>query len=266
MTSVRVNSATSCPAPSAHRIPSRTWRRTRPVSSTRSGIPVGPHRWRLDGWNDRPDVRDRLPGEDPHSTSIMSTTGDLAVGQPSPEALGALLALAPTSRDEAIESGVRTAKVIGSPGYPFDEARIRERAASDYDRSFHPSRNESPSTRGNRHATGPYPGASVAECVRPSSFTEPRTRWSIPRAAGDGRRRSGCEADDHAGYGPRPPARAPRRGRRGAHGALRFRVDAASRFSLQCSLIRNSSLLLNNCVGVARNQSRRWKDGRERCL
>jgi pimeloyl-ACP methyl ester carboxylesterase len=72
-------------------------------------------------------------------TSIMSTTGDMAVGQPSPEALGALLALAPTSREEAIESDVHTSKVIGSPGYPFDEAHIRDRAASDFDRSFHPA-------------------------------------------------------------------------------------------------------------------------------
>jgi pimeloyl-ACP methyl ester carboxylesterase len=72
-------------------------------------------------------------------TSIMSTTGDVAVGQPTPEALGALLDPPPTSRDEAIEASVRTAKVIGSPGYPFDESRLRERAGSDYDRAFHPA-------------------------------------------------------------------------------------------------------------------------------
>lgn len=72
-------------------------------------------------------------------TSIMSTTGDMAVGQPSPVALGALLAMAPTTRDEAIESDVHTSKIIGSPGYPFDEAHIRDRAASDFDRSFHPA-------------------------------------------------------------------------------------------------------------------------------
>lgn len=71
-------------------------------------------------------------------TSIMSTTGDTAVGQASPEALGALLGPAPTSRDEAIERGVHTSRVIGSPGY-FDEARVRELAASDYDRAFHPA-------------------------------------------------------------------------------------------------------------------------------
>lgn len=72
-------------------------------------------------------------------TSIMSTTGDPAVGQPSPEALGALLAPAPASREEAIERGVLLWKVIGSPGYPSDESRTRERAASDYDRAFHPA-------------------------------------------------------------------------------------------------------------------------------
>ena len=72
-------------------------------------------------------------------TSIMSTTGNLEVGQASPEALGALLGPPPATRDEAIERGVQTSKIIGSPGYPFDEARIRERAASDFDRAFHPA-------------------------------------------------------------------------------------------------------------------------------
>jgi pimeloyl-ACP methyl ester carboxylesterase len=70
--------------------------------------------------------------------SIMSTTGNTEVGQPSPEALGALVAPPPTSREEAIESDVRLWKVIGSPGFDMDEAHIRERAGSDYDRSFHP--------------------------------------------------------------------------------------------------------------------------------
>jgi pimeloyl-ACP methyl ester carboxylesterase len=72
-------------------------------------------------------------------TSIMSTTGDPTVGQPSPEALAALIGPAPTSRDEAIENSVRSAKVIGSPAYPEDEALIREYTGSAFDRSFHPS-------------------------------------------------------------------------------------------------------------------------------
>ncbi len=72
-------------------------------------------------------------------TSIMSTTGDPTVGQPHPEALETLLVAPATSRDGAIDQAVTTWKVIGSPGFPFDEAAIRERAASDYDRGFHPA-------------------------------------------------------------------------------------------------------------------------------
>jgi pimeloyl-ACP methyl ester carboxylesterase len=33
---------------------------------------------------------------------------------------------------------VRTWRTIGSPGFPFDEAKIRERAGRLYDRSFYP--------------------------------------------------------------------------------------------------------------------------------
>jgi pimeloyl-ACP methyl ester carboxylesterase len=79
-----------------------------------------------------------FPAKTRSLTSIMSTTGDPAVGQSSPEALGSLLGPAPTSREEAIERSVLLWQVIGSPGYDVDEAHVRERAASDYDRSFHP--------------------------------------------------------------------------------------------------------------------------------
>jgi pimeloyl-ACP methyl ester carboxylesterase len=34
---------------------------------------------------------------------------------------------------------VRTFRAIGSPGYPFDEARVRRLAAASYDRCFHPA-------------------------------------------------------------------------------------------------------------------------------
>lgn len=71
-------------------------------------------------------------------TSIMSTTGDRNVGQPQPEALQALLAPPPTSRDEAIEVGVKLSRLIGSPGFPFREDEIRERTGAAYDRAFHP--------------------------------------------------------------------------------------------------------------------------------
>lgn len=69
-------------------------------------------------------------------TSIMSTTGDPAVGQSSMEALGALLRPAPTSREEAIEHGVANSRVVSGPLWSEDEAR--RRATESYDRMFHP--------------------------------------------------------------------------------------------------------------------------------
>ncbi len=71
-------------------------------------------------------------------TSIMSTTGNPAVGQPTPEAMGALLSPPPTNREEAIASGIRTWKVI-SGTFPFDEGRIGQRTAMMYDRNFYPA-------------------------------------------------------------------------------------------------------------------------------
>jgi len=71
-------------------------------------------------------------------TSIMSTTGHPALPQAAPE-VGAVLTRAPAaSREEAIEASVASNRVIGSPGYPADEAELRERAARTYDRAFYP--------------------------------------------------------------------------------------------------------------------------------
>jgi pimeloyl-ACP methyl ester carboxylesterase len=70
--------------------------------------------------------------------SIMSTTGDPSVGQPHPQALAALMAPVPTSRDEVVDQSVISWRVIGSPGFPFDEQAVREHAAAAYDRAFHP--------------------------------------------------------------------------------------------------------------------------------
>jgi pimeloyl-ACP methyl ester carboxylesterase len=70
--------------------------------------------------------------------SIMSTTGDRAVGAPTGEALTALLRPVATSRDEAIQASVEGSIAIGSPGYPTDEAILRDRAVAAYDRSYCP--------------------------------------------------------------------------------------------------------------------------------
>jgi pimeloyl-ACP methyl ester carboxylesterase len=67
-------------------------------------------------------------------TSIMSTTGSRRVGHPSYRTFGLLLGERPREREEMIERVVKTFKVIGSPGYPFEEERVRELAGRSYDR------------------------------------------------------------------------------------------------------------------------------------
>jgi pimeloyl-ACP methyl ester carboxylesterase len=74
-------------------------------------------------------------------TSIMSTTGDRAVGQPHPEGLQALLTPAPRDREGYGEYAARTFEVIGSGALPDRESereRIRQRALVSFDRGYHP--------------------------------------------------------------------------------------------------------------------------------
>ncbi|HET7590168.1 MAG TPA: alpha/beta hydrolase [Solirubrobacterales bacterium] len=67
-------------------------------------------------------------------TSIMSTTGSRRVGHPSYRTFGLLLGKPPREREAAIERVVKTFKTIGSPGFPFEEERIREIAGRSFDR------------------------------------------------------------------------------------------------------------------------------------
>ena len=73
-------------------------------------------------------------------TSIFSTTGNPAVGQATPEAM-AVLTQRPTSGDEEamVAHGVRAEKVIGSPGYPADEAELTARVRRDFRRMNYPA-------------------------------------------------------------------------------------------------------------------------------
>ena len=70
--------------------------------------------------------------------SIMSTTGDRSVGAPTGEAMAALLRPVATTREEAIQASMEGSRVIGSPGYPTDEALLRERAGAAFDRCYCP--------------------------------------------------------------------------------------------------------------------------------
>lgn len=67
-------------------------------------------------------------------TSIMSTTGSRRVGHPSYKTFGLLLGKPPREREAAIERVIKTFKLIGSPSYPFEEARVREIAGRSFDR------------------------------------------------------------------------------------------------------------------------------------
>ncbi|GAA2276166.1 alpha/beta hydrolase [Nonomuraea roseoviolacea subsp. roseoviolacea] len=74
------------------------------------------------------------PGRVRSLTSMMSTTGDPEVGQPSPEALNEIAGPPALTREEVVERAVKASRVLGSPGYPADEEAVRERAGRAYDR------------------------------------------------------------------------------------------------------------------------------------
>ncbi|MCZ2859715.1 alpha/beta fold hydrolase [Blastococcus sp. VKM Ac-2987] len=72
-------------------------------------------------------------------TSIMSTTGAPGVGAPNEAAMGVLLAAPAGDRDGAVQRVVDTYRVIGSPGFEFDEAAVRDRAGLSFDRAYDPA-------------------------------------------------------------------------------------------------------------------------------
>ncbi len=71
--------------------------------------------------------------------SMMSTTGNMSVGQPSKETLRHLFAGPPAvTRDDVIQQTLRAMRIIGSPGYPSHEDEVAARAGRAYDRSHDP--------------------------------------------------------------------------------------------------------------------------------
>ncbi len=70
-------------------------------------------------------------------TSMMSTTGNMSVGQPAPEMLREVFSgPSAATRSEVIQQTLRVFRAIGSPGYPSDENEIAERAGRAYDRAY----------------------------------------------------------------------------------------------------------------------------------
>lgn len=72
--------------------------------------------------------------------SIMSSTGDPAVGAPRPDVVEELfMGPVATDRESFVDAAVRASKLIGSPGFAFREDEIRAHAGTAFDRAFHPA-------------------------------------------------------------------------------------------------------------------------------
>jgi pimeloyl-ACP methyl ester carboxylesterase len=74
-------------------------------------------------------------------TSIMSTTGNRALPPAKPEAMAVLNTPAPNPNDDMdgyLANALASARVIGSPGYPLNEAEHRAFAMSNVERSYYP--------------------------------------------------------------------------------------------------------------------------------
>jgi pimeloyl-ACP methyl ester carboxylesterase len=71
--------------------------------------------------------------------SLMSTTGERRHGRPKLRLWSLFIHRAPQRRDDYVEYFVRVFRMIGSPGFQVDEARLRELAAATYDRGHHPT-------------------------------------------------------------------------------------------------------------------------------
>jgi pimeloyl-ACP methyl ester carboxylesterase len=72
-------------------------------------------------------------------TSIMSTTGEPGVAQPTEAATATMLSPPAQTREEAMERSVAASRVIGSPGFRRDEQDIRERSGRAWDRGLNPA-------------------------------------------------------------------------------------------------------------------------------
>lgn len=75
-------------------------------------------------------------------TSIMSATGAPGTMDSTPEAAAVLNVPPPDPKADFevfVAHGMKNARTIGSPAYPWDEASLRERVISEYRRAFNPA-------------------------------------------------------------------------------------------------------------------------------
>jgi pimeloyl-ACP methyl ester carboxylesterase len=75
-------------------------------------------------------------------TSIMSATGARGTMDPAPEAAAVLNTPPPDPEADFevfVAHGMKNARIIGSPAYPWDEAMLRERVIAEHRRAFNPA-------------------------------------------------------------------------------------------------------------------------------
>lgn len=72
-------------------------------------------------------------------TSIMSTTGEPNIPPPTPEALAALMAPPPKTKEEYVSRFARTWKILRAGSFPEDEALDGARAERTWDRGLNPA-------------------------------------------------------------------------------------------------------------------------------
>jgi pimeloyl-ACP methyl ester carboxylesterase len=72
-------------------------------------------------------------------TSMMSTTGDRGVGGATEAAVGVLVAPPPRTPEQAQDRALAALRVVGSPGFAPDEARVRDQAARAFARGHDPA-------------------------------------------------------------------------------------------------------------------------------
>lgn len=75
-------------------------------------------------------------------TSIMSTTGNRALDMTTPEAGARLTNRGPDPNVDLegfLDHAMETSRIIGSPAYPIDPAKLRERLHADFKRSYYPA-------------------------------------------------------------------------------------------------------------------------------
>jgi pimeloyl-ACP methyl ester carboxylesterase len=80
----------------------------------------------------------RHPGRVRSLVSIMSSTGGRRVGRPAWRVYPLLLRRAPAGREAYVEHALRAFGLIGSPGFPPDDAELRRLAERSHERGIHP--------------------------------------------------------------------------------------------------------------------------------